>query len=278
MTDQIETAASLMVRDYLILAFLVSLGALQIAVSISGIRGLWLLPNQLLTRALGILLIAAGIAIYVLSPLWIEGPWAAGSVADGTSDGREWGTATINEISAARNINDIHGGMAGTAYAIVFLLAAVLATTFAAILGTLNVRISNPPTLRRGSEGDQLDPPSSRRAPGEDHNDPPASRKAPGGGHNNPPASRKAPGGGHNNPPASRRAPGEGHKNPPSFRRGLGGGPADGLDALKNTPAVSTFASSLRNLLRTAKADTNEHMSTTHRWSVPSLIARMWRN
>ena len=208
MTDQIETAASLMVRDYLILAFLVSLGALQIAVSISGIRGLWLLPNQLLTRALGILLIAAGIAIYVLSPLWIEGPWAAGSVADGTSDGREWGTATINEISAARNINDIHGGMAGTAYAIVFLLAAVLATTFAAILGTLNVRIWNPP----------------------------------------------------------------------SFRRGLGGGPADGLDALKNTAAVSTFASSLRNLLRTAKADANEHMSTTHRWSIPSLIVRMWRN
>ena len=236
MTDQIETAASLMVRDYLILAFLVSLGALQIAVSISGIRGLWLLPNQLLTRALGILLIAAGIAIYVLSPLWIEGPWAAGSVADGTSDGREWGTATINEISAARNINDIHGGMAGTAYAIVFLLAAVLATTFAAILGTLNVRISNSPTLSRGSEGDQHDPPSSRREPGGDHN------------------------------------------TPPSFRRGLGGGPADGLDALKQTAAVSTFASSLRNLLRTAKADANEHMSTTHRWSIPSLIVRMWRN
>ena len=59
MSDQIESAASLMVRDYLILAFLVSLGGLQIAVSISGIRGLWILPNQLLTRALGILLIAS---------------------------------------------------------------------------------------------------------------------------------------------------------------------------------------------------------------------------
>ncbi len=292
MTDQIETAASLMVRDYLILAFLVSLGALQIAVSISGIRGLWLLPNQLLTRALGILLIGVGITTYILSPLWVEGPWAAGSVADGTSAGREWGTATINEVSAARNINDIHGGMAGTAYAIVFLLAAVLATTFAAILGTLNVRISNSPTLSRGSEGDQHDPPSFRRGLGGGHNDPPTSRKAPGGGHNNPPSSRKAPagdhnnppssrkepGGDHNNPPSSRRAPAGDHNNPPSFRRGLGGGPTDGLDALKHTDAISTFASSSRNLIRTAKSDANEHMSTTHLWSVPSLIARMWRN
>ena len=208
MSDPIESAASLMVRDYLILAFLVSLGALQIAVSISGIRGLWVLPHRNLTRAFGILLVSVGIATYILSPLWIEGPWAAGSVADGTSDGREWGTATINEISAARNINDIHGGMAGTAYAIVFMLSAVLATTFAAIVGALNVRIWNPP----------------------------------------------------------------------SFRRGPGAGPADGLDALKQTDVISTFASSSRNLLRNAKADANEHMSTTHRWSIPSLIVRMWRN
>ncbi len=208
MSDQIESAASLMVRDYLILAFLVSLGALQIAVSISEIRGLWLLPNQLLTRALGILLVLVGIATYILSPLWVEGPWAAGSVADGTSVGREWGTATINEISAARNINDIHGGMAGTAYAIVFMLSAVLATTFAAIIGALNIRIWNSP----------------------------------------------------------------------SSRRGLGGGHIDGLDGLSQTDAISTFASSLRNLFRTVKADANEHMLTTHRWSIPSLIVRMWRN
>ncbi|MCY4475441.1 MAG: hypothetical protein OXC83_08420 [Chloroflexi bacterium] len=222
MSDPIESAASLMVRDYLILAFLVSLGALQIAVSISGIRGLWVLPHRNLTRAFGILLVSVGITTYILSPLWIEGPWAAGSVADGTSDGREWGTATINEISAARNINDIHGGMAGTAYAIVFMLSAVLATAFAAIVGALNVRIWNPTSSRSGSEAS--------------------------------------------------------HADPPSFRRGLGGGHIDGLDALKQTDAISTFASSSRNLLRTVKADANEHMLTTHSWSIPSLIIRMWRN
>ncbi len=208
MSDQIESAASLMVRDYLILAFLVSLGALQIAVSISGIRGLWVLPHRNLTRAFGILLVSVGITTYILSPLWVEGPWAAGSVADGTSAGREWGTATINEISAARNVNDIHGGMAGTAYAIVFMLSAVLATTFAAIVGALNVRISNSP----------------------------------------------------------------------SFRKGSGEGQTDGLDGLRQTDAISTFASSSRNLIRTVKADANEHLLTTHSWSIPSLIARMWRN
>ena len=144
MSDQIESAAALMVRDYLILAFLVSLGALQISVSISGLRGLWVLPRSNLTRAFGILLIIVGLGYYLLSPLWIEGPWAAGSVVDGTSENRAWGTAVLDEISAARNVNDIHGGMAGTAYAVFFILSAVLATCFAAAIGTINNRLFLP--------------------------------------------------------------------------------------------------------------------------------------
>ncbi len=151
MSDQLETAAAMMVRDYLILAFLVSLGALQIAVTISGIRGLWLIPNRTLTRSLGIVLIAIGFAYYIFSPMWIEGPWAAGSVVDGTSEFRQWGTAALSEISGARNLNDIHGGMAGTAYAVYFVLSAVLATIFAAIIGTINIRLS--PSFRRGLGG-----------------------------------------------------------------------------------------------------------------------------
>ena len=63
MSEQIESAANLMARDYLILAFLVSLGSLQIAVSISRIRGLWIIPNRILTRVLGIALIIFGIAL-----------------------------------------------------------------------------------------------------------------------------------------------------------------------------------------------------------------------
>ena len=157
MTDQFEAAADLMVRDYLVLAFLVSLGALQIAVSTSGIRGLWLLPHRTLTRLIGVVLIALGIAIYVFAPLWVEGPWAAGSVVDGTSAGREWGKANLKEISGARNLNDIHGGMAGTAYTGFFILAAVLATLFAAIIGTINLKLTqraNPST----SASDKADP------------------------------------------------------------------------------------------------------------------------
>ena len=171
MSDQIESAAALMVRDYLILAFLVSLGALQIAVTISGIRGLWLLPNRIMTRYLGVLIVAVGLAYYIFSPIWIEGPWAAGSVIDGTSENRQWGTAALSEISGARNLNDIHGGMAGTAYAVYFVLSAVLATIFAALIGSINLRLSqpsNPPSSskRAGGGDDAVDPPSFRRGLG----------------------------------------------------------------------------------------------------------------
>ncbi len=208
MSDQIESAAALMVRDYLILAFLVSLGALQISVSISGIRGLWVLPYRNLTRAFGILLIILGLGYYLLSPLWIEGPWAAGSVVDGTSENRIWGTASIDEISGARNLNDIHGGMAGTAYAVFFVLSAILATLFAAAMGAFNVRIMDSP----------------------------------------------------------------------SFRRGLRGGHTDGLDAMKQTDAISTLSCSLRNLRDTGANDVRNQFQSAHRWSIPSLIGRMWRN
>ncbi len=141
MNDQIEAAAAVTVRHYFVLAFLVSLGALQIAVSISGMRGLWLVPHRTATRGLGVLLIVAGVAFYVLAPLWIDGPWAAGTVFDGTSEGRAWGTSSWSELSAARNINDIHGGMAGTAYAVYFFLSAVLAFTCVAAIGALNMHL-----------------------------------------------------------------------------------------------------------------------------------------
>ena len=217
MSDQIESAAALMVRDYLILAFLVSLGALQISVSISGIRGLWLIPNCTVTRLIGVLLIATGVGFYIFSPLWIEGPWAAGSVVDGTSENRVWGTATLGEISAARNLNDIHGGMAGTAYAIFFVLSAILATCFAAAIGAINTRLASPPSR---SEADAWSEAITQRVPE----------------------------------------------------------PTDGLDALKTTYPLTTFTSSLRNLRLTGANDIRNHLRSAHRWSIPSLIERMWRN
>ena len=65
---------------YFLLAFLTSLGTIQIAVSNAGTRGLWLTPNATLTRWLGIALIITAIAIFLAQPLWVDGPWAADSV------------------------------------------------------------------------------------------------------------------------------------------------------------------------------------------------------
>ncbi len=265
MSDQVENAANLMARDYLILAFLVSLGSLQITVSISGIRGLWLLPSRLPTRILGIVLIILGIALYILSPLWVEGPWAAGSVTDGTSADRLWGTAALDEISAARNLNDIHGGMAGTAYAGFFVLSAVLATLFAATIGTVNNRLFPSPSR---SEGDawseaitQGAPESSNACSSSESSSRPFER-----GSQNPgvsPAKRgecpKDKGGSYDSIESKPRGP-------------------DGLDALKNNDPLTTFKSSLRNLRLTGANDIRNHLQSAHRWSIPSVVERMWSN
>ena len=203
MTDPIEAAAAVMVRDYIILAFLVSLGALQIATSISGIRGLWVLPHRNLTRAFGILSILLGLGYYILSPLYLEGPWAAGSVIDGTSENRAWGTASLDEISGARNLNDIHGGMAGTAYAVYFVISAVLATIIAAAIAGIRHRYLGPRIAHTS---------------------------------------------------------------------------ADGLDALKQTDPLTTLSTSLSNLRRGLPLDLERMMQSTHRWSIPSIIERTFRN
>lgn len=125
---------------YFLFAFLASLGTLQIAVSNAGTRGLWLTPHAEITRWFGIVLILTGIAIFFLQPLWIEGPWAAGSV-EADSLTRIWGTASWDELAGARNVNDIHGGLDGTKQAIWFPLAAILAFIVSALVGAINVRV-----------------------------------------------------------------------------------------------------------------------------------------
>lgn len=207
MSDQIESAAAVMVRDYVVLAFLVSLGSLQLATSISEIRGLWLIPHKQTTRILGILLITLGLTYYILSPLYLEGPWAAGTVIDGTSENRAWGTASIEEISGARNVNDIHGGMAGTAYAVYFVFSAVLATIIAAAIAGIRHRYLGPRTTHKAAHSS-----------------------------------------------------------------------TDGLDALKHTDPLTTFTTSLTNLRRGLPLDLERMTQTTHRWSIPAILERTFRN
>jgi hypothetical protein len=129
----------LFASHYFIFAFLASLGTLQIAVSNSGIRGLWLTPHRGMTRWLGVVLNITGIAIFFLQPMWVEGPWASGSVqADSVT--REIGTASWSELAGARNVNDIHGGLDGNKQAKWFPLASALAFAVAALIGAVNVK------------------------------------------------------------------------------------------------------------------------------------------
>ena len=124
---------------YILFALLSSLGTLQIAVTSSGIRGLWLMPYRRATRWLGFVCIITGIIVFFGQPLFIDGPWAAGSVqADSTT--REWGTASWYELAGARNVNDIHGGLDGVVQAIWFSLAAISAFAVSVVFGALSIK------------------------------------------------------------------------------------------------------------------------------------------
>ena len=127
-------------RHYFLFAFLASLGTMQISVTVSGARGLWLTPHRAITRGLGIGLIVAGIFIFFAQPLWSEGPWAAGTVG-AESISREWGQADRAGLAGARNIVDFRGGLDGNDQAILFPLAAVLAFAVSALVGALNMRV-----------------------------------------------------------------------------------------------------------------------------------------
>ena len=125
------------------MAFLVVLGALQIAVSIPKIRGMMILPGRISTRILGGVLIVVGVAVFYLMPLWIDGPWAAGSVVPDSTQ-REWGTAAWSDLGAARNVNDVDGGMSGTDHARWFPIAMALAMIVSLVGGTVMLRLFSP--------------------------------------------------------------------------------------------------------------------------------------
>ncbi len=140
MTPDPSEVQALFARHYFLFAALATLGALQIAVSMGGFRGMWLLPGRLITRFAGIALIVAGAALFFLMPLWVDGPWAAGSV-EADSSTRLWGKADWGDLGAARNVNDIDGGLSGTGQATWFPLSAVIAVVLSIAAGTVNRRL-----------------------------------------------------------------------------------------------------------------------------------------
>ncbi len=143
MPPSIEAITEQIGRQYLLMAFLVALGAVQIAASIAGLRGMMLLPGRRTARALGIALLFAGIAVFYLMPLWVDGPWASGSV-EADSSTREWGRAGWSDLGTARNVNDVDGGLSGTDHARWFPIAAALALAVSLAGGTLAVRLFPP--------------------------------------------------------------------------------------------------------------------------------------
>lgn len=138
-----------MTRHYLLLVFLLSLGSLQVGASVGGVRGLWLLPDKRWNIALGIALGLAGLVIFTVLPLWTDGPWAAGSVVDGTSESRSWGTAAFEDLTRSRNLNDIHGGLNGGDYGAWFPLTALAAVGFSVVVAAIRLRVSGSASVAR---------------------------------------------------------------------------------------------------------------------------------
>lgn len=134
-----------MTRHYLLLVFLLSLASLQLGASVGGLRGLWLLPNKRWNMALAAILGVVGIAVFTFLPLWTDGPWAAGSVVDGTSESRKWGTAAFEDLTRSRNLNDIHGGLNGGDYGAWFPLTALAAVGFSVVLAAVRMRFLGRP-------------------------------------------------------------------------------------------------------------------------------------
>jgi hypothetical protein len=137
--DQSDVYA-LFSRHYFYFAALASLGALQIGVSTGGHRGLWLTPSRALTRAAGVALVLSGAALFFLMPLWVDGPWKAGSVEPDSAT-RQWGKADWGDIGSARNMNDIDGGLSGTGQATWFPLSAAIAVVISLGAGMVNRKL-----------------------------------------------------------------------------------------------------------------------------------------
>lgn len=137
-------ARELFSGHYLLLAFLASLGAIQLAAARASLRGLWIAGSRSAVRWLGIGLLTAGIVLYYLMPLWIPGPWGT---IDSAVSSRPWTVAEIEDLSAARNVNDTRGGLSGNTQAILLLAGFSIAFATSAGAGALVTR-----TRRRRDE------------------------------------------------------------------------------------------------------------------------------
>ena len=149
----VQEVESLFAWHYALTAFGASLGAIQIAVASSGLRGLWFVADRRAVYALGVLLVLGAFAWFFLAPLWVDGPWKAGTVVPG-SPLREWGRAAPGDLPSAYNLSDAYGGLTGPGQGLWFPVGATVAIALTLALGSLaNLRMRGLP--ERESEGIQ---------------------------------------------------------------------------------------------------------------------------
>lgn len=143
----------LFVLHYALTAFVGSLGVIQISAASSGLRGLWFVSNRRAVYTLGALLVLGAFAWFCLAPLWVEGPWKAGTVVPG-SPLREWGRAAAGDLPSAYNLSDAYGGLSGPGQGLWFPIGATAAVALTLVLSSLaNLRMR--PREGRESEGIQ---------------------------------------------------------------------------------------------------------------------------
>lgn len=140
------TVLAMFSGHYLLMAFLASLGVIQIAAAWSERRHLWLFARRATTRTLGILLVVGAIALFYLMPLWTSGPWGNPSPIDGDPT---WGRSTWETLSGARNVNDTNGGLSGHWQALWFSIAWFAAAFSARAIGRRGRRSPNPTASAR---------------------------------------------------------------------------------------------------------------------------------
>jgi hypothetical protein len=132
-----DHARQVLAFDYRVMTFLVALGIIQLAAARSSLTGLWLVTRRETVRRIGWFLVAAGLVLYLLLPMWQNGPWA--TAADPTTP-QAWHTAPIGDLTAAHNVSDTQGGLSGNTQATLLMISAAAATLVAALFGAGTVR------------------------------------------------------------------------------------------------------------------------------------------
>ncbi|MBA31035.1 MAG: hypothetical protein CL748_00690 [Chloroflexi bacterium] len=106
----------LFINHYVIYVYLSCLGTLQVVSAISNLRGIMLLSNRKINVVLGCFFIVAGFIFFFVSPLFLSSQWV----------GSEVQKATLQNFASLRNVNDIDGGLHGTAQFLLFFLCCIL--------------------------------------------------------------------------------------------------------------------------------------------------------